>query len=216
MVLRFCQENIRRFGGDPDRITLMGQDAGAVAAHFHILSPLSKGLFSKAILQSGTAAMAGAFVEDPIAQSKRFGKRVGCLTKNTTALVMCLKRKRAKVLILPSADTMSPVYEPWDVFAATLERVRREDTFLFEHPLNILEHGNFNAVPVIMGVTSAEGCLKTARKYNKFPFHQLKDYMHLPIISLQNFHRSRSIPRCSTKNGFQLERMGSTFPQFRS
>ncbi|CAL8073931.1 unnamed protein product [Orchesella dallaii] len=163
MVLRFCQENIRRFGGDPDRITLMGEDSGAVAVHFHILSPLSKGLFSKAILQSGTAAMPGAFITDPKSQSKRFGKRVGCLTKNTTALVMCLKRKRAKVLILPSSDVMSPIHDPQDVFAGTLEAVRREDTFLSEHPMTILEQGNFNAVPVIMGVTSAEGCLKTAR-----------------------------------------------------
>lgn len=140
----------------------MGQDAGAVAANLHIMSPLSRGLFSKAILQSGTAAMPGAFVENPRAQSKRFGKRVGCLTKNTTALVMCLRIKRAKVLILPNSDTMSPIHEPWDIFSATLETVRREDTFLSEHPMNILQQGNFNPVPVLMGVTSAEGCLKTA------------------------------------------------------
>jgi carboxylesterase type B len=44
LALRWVQANIKKFGGDPDRVTLMGSDTGGVSVHYHILSPLSKGL----------------------------------------------------------------------------------------------------------------------------------------------------------------------------
>lgn len=43
MALRWVKENIENFGGDPDKITVFGESAGGVSAHFHILSPMSKG-----------------------------------------------------------------------------------------------------------------------------------------------------------------------------
>jgi len=43
MALTWIKKNIAKFGGDPDRVTIMGQSAGAASVHFHILSPLSKG-----------------------------------------------------------------------------------------------------------------------------------------------------------------------------
>jgi para-nitrobenzyl esterase len=52
-VLRWVRDNISRFGGDPDRITVMGHSAGAVDACLLMASPLAAGLFQRAILQSG-------------------------------------------------------------------------------------------------------------------------------------------------------------------
>ena len=52
-ALKWVKENIREFGGDPDRVTVMGQSAGAVDACLLMASPLSQGLFRGAILQSG-------------------------------------------------------------------------------------------------------------------------------------------------------------------
>lgn len=53
-VLRWVQRNIASFGGDPERVTLFGQSAGSVSTHAHIMSPMSQGLFKRAILMSGT------------------------------------------------------------------------------------------------------------------------------------------------------------------
>ena len=51
----WVKENIAHFGGDPNRITIFGVSAGADAIAHHILSPISAGLFSRAILESPTA-----------------------------------------------------------------------------------------------------------------------------------------------------------------
>ncbi|NXX50772.1 SASB hydrolase, partial [Tricholaema leucomelas] len=52
-ALRWIQDNIEHFGGDPGSVTLFGVSAGSCSVFAHILSPLSKGLFHKAISESG-------------------------------------------------------------------------------------------------------------------------------------------------------------------
>lgn len=54
-ALKWVKNNIKNFGGNPDNITLIGESAGAVSVHLHMLSDQSKGLFHKAILISGSS-----------------------------------------------------------------------------------------------------------------------------------------------------------------
>ena len=55
MALEWVQANIESFGGDPSKVTLMGQSAGAASVAMHLISPNSNGLYSKAIMQSAGA-----------------------------------------------------------------------------------------------------------------------------------------------------------------
>lgn len=52
-AIRWVHDNIASFGGDPDNVTIMGQSAGAMSVQQHCLSPLSKGLFHRAVMSSG-------------------------------------------------------------------------------------------------------------------------------------------------------------------
>ncbi|KAK3089956.1 hypothetical protein FSP39_008018 [Pinctada imbricata] len=54
MAMQWVKDNIATFGGDPERVTIAGHSAGAADAGFHILSPLSKGLFQQVMIMSGS------------------------------------------------------------------------------------------------------------------------------------------------------------------
>jgi len=53
MALRWVYDNIEAFGGDPTKITIVGESAGSASVSLHLLSPLSQPLFKSAIMQSG-------------------------------------------------------------------------------------------------------------------------------------------------------------------
>lgn len=55
MALQWIKDNIAKFGGNPSNITIFGESAGAASVSLHLLSPLSRNLFSQAVMQSASA-----------------------------------------------------------------------------------------------------------------------------------------------------------------
>jgi len=53
-VYRWVQKHIQMFGGNPENVTIFGESAGGMAVGFHVVSPMSTGLFQRAISHSGT------------------------------------------------------------------------------------------------------------------------------------------------------------------
>jgi carboxylesterase type B len=52
MALRWVQQNIKQFGGDPGNVTIFGESAGGASVHYHLLSPMSEGKACCDIFQS--------------------------------------------------------------------------------------------------------------------------------------------------------------------
>lgn len=68
LALQWVRQNIHQFGGDPNRVTLLGSSAGSSAVHLHVLSGSSNN-FQRSILMSGTAATVWAI--SPIVNHRR-------------------------------------------------------------------------------------------------------------------------------------------------
>ncbi|CEI63491.1 unnamed protein product [Fusarium venenatum] len=100
-ALRWIQENIADFGGDPSRVTIMGESVGGLSVGFHLLAYDGRddGLFSGAIAQSGGPPLTIATTRNATEREADFREvleQAGCL--NSTQPLVCLREVPADIL----------------------------------------------------------------------------------------------------------------------
>nr|CAD7399178.1 unnamed protein product [Timema poppensis] len=168
-ALRWVHRNIAQFGGDPGQVTIFGESAGGASVHYHLLSPLSTGLFHAAISQSGSALDPWAYIDPTPIRAQRLGSMLGCNIDNNQALVECLRSATVQDLmdnqynVMTSEDKARPLHYP---FIPSLEyAVEGEAIFLQDRPITLLQDGLFNKLPYISGVNSKEG--KTTLQFSR-------------------------------------------------
>ncbi|XP_063236619.1 carboxylic ester hydrolase-like [Bacillus rossius redtenbacheri] len=155
-ALKWIRKNIRQFVGDPDMVTIMGESAGGASVHYHILSPGSRGLFHRAISESGSALNPFAFGQNTEASAFELSALVGRPAGNRSELVEALRAASASELLeaLPNVTVRPGSQRP---FAPCLEFPREgEQPFLTRTPWDLVRAGNFVFVPYIAGSTERE------------------------------------------------------------
>lgn len=145
LALKWVQENIAAFGGDKGNVTIFGESAGGLNTFTHLVSPLSAGLFHKAIPQSGGYSLNSATLAASQARGTAYATRIGC-TDQTAA---CLRGKSVAEILAGqgTVNTASSAYN----------QVTVDGKVLVETQLAALTAGRFNKVPVMQGSTSNEG-----------------------------------------------------------
>ncbi|XP_050428947.1 venom carboxylesterase-6-like [Adelges cooleyi] len=156
-ALKWLKRNVNRFGGNPDKVTISGMSAGGASVHYHMLSPLSRGLFSKAFSQSGSALCPWTITEDVPAKSATIGAYLGCPTKPSSVLVECLSSRPARKIVEAVKLFMPFMYNPYSPFGPVVEPPDSEIPFLSELPYRILAKGEAADVPWLSSVATHEG-----------------------------------------------------------
>ncbi|KAM6284873.1 neuroligin-4, X-linked isoform 2-T3 [Spheniscus humboldti] len=147
-ALRWIEENIGSFGGDPKRVTIFGSGAGASCVSLLTLSHYSEGLFQKAIIQSGTALSSWAVNYQPAKYTRILADKVGCDMLDTTDLVECLRNKNYKELI---QQTITPA-----TYHIAFGPVIDGDV-IPDDPQILMEQGEFLNYDIMLGVNQGEG-----------------------------------------------------------
>lgn len=166
-ALRWINKNIKFFGGDPNSVTLSGQSAGAVSVSYHMISQLSKGLFKRAVLFSGTPhTLAYSHNTDHHVNFRIVSEALSCVNRSTPIdaqvpdVVDCLRKLDAHELASRAAKALS--------FRIATVLPGYGDAFLPNSPIDV-----DNSVPhikeVLLGTTEDDGAFLVYQILSRIP-----------------------------------------------
>lgn len=153
--LKWVKENIAAFGGNPDNITISGESAGAYSVSNLVLSPLAKGLFNKAIMESGNilgqpmvAPTANGDPQQALETTNRLYQTLGVSGIDQA-------RKISAQAIADASEFNMDMTNPtnlsfWPIF---------DGKVIPENPYEALKNGEHNRVDILAGYNTDEGTL---------------------------------------------------------
>jgi para-nitrobenzyl esterase len=148
--LRWVKENIAQFGGDPLCVTIFGESAGAISVSILVVAPPAKGLFHRAIAQSGVSMAAfrqtdeGASATLPV-RTLKAAEALG------DKLLAKLSAKDIEAARAASADAVQKAADGWSPMAV------EDGEIIIGDPYELYQAGRFHDTPVLAGFNSDDG-----------------------------------------------------------
>ncbi|CAH1250904.1 CES2 [Branchiostoma lanceolatum] len=141
-ALQWVQNNIRDFGGDPDRVTIFGESAGGFSVSSLVMSPLATGLFHRAISESG-AGLWPVLEKGDLSVTQTIAGKLGCDVNHYDNMMRCLRGK--------PADEIQRAPEMTQLTYFVID-----GRFLPEHPWHLLQKHRLNQVDYLLGTNTDE------------------------------------------------------------
>lgn len=169
LALKWIQQNIAFFGGNPKSVTLGGHSSGGGSCHLHLLSPLSKGLFKNAIIMSGVLLKMS---ENPNEKAKIIADDLGCPTNDSVSMVNCLRNRPANHIVVLSPKLQEGNYPVMPV--GPVIEPASPDAFISESPIQIIKKKGAADVPTLISYVADEGLIISAgiiiddKKFDEF------------------------------------------------
>lgn len=211
-ALQWVQRNIRAFGGDPTKVTLAGESAGAMSVGAHLVSPASDGLFHAAILESGgqkasyfwypnqsEAFKYGEEFASNLGCSPQLDDRLKCLRNLPEGAVTTtvanwvrdwipelLHNHGIKVPLPVDLPTIAPPGYPVTQWGPTIDG---SPAGLPDAPMTLFEAGKFAKVPLIIGENKDDGSYlawAVPLAYGSFPFLETDVKKHAKWLFTNN------------------------------
>lgn len=172
-ALTWVRHNIEFFKGDPAAVTIFGESAGGSSVGLLVLSPLSKGLFHRAVSISGVdlSPFAIGSSEEVTKQSKIVAKQVGCSVKDSRKMIDCLRSVDALKFPVKEVNVWRPIVD---------------ENFLPDTPRNLRKAGRFHHVPYMAGFTSREGSYFFPQLLNEVTSENFRYYTEAVFYNIGN------------------------------
>ncbi|XP_056644899.1 juvenile hormone esterase-like isoform X1 [Diorhabda sublineata] len=159
LALEWIQRNIKNFNGDPDNVTIFGESSGSASVHYHITSSRARGLFHKAILQSGCSFCPWARVDEK--KYNNFAVQLAQIMNNNVKT----EEEAMEVLMKLSAEDLYVTQEKFILKYGRIGKIcpnieKPNPTAIIPNsPDELIVSGKYNQVPMLIGFTNSEGLL---------------------------------------------------------
>lgn len=201
LAMKWVKDNIAKFGGDPDQVTIFGESAGGASVGHHLISPESWPYFQRAIMQSGSMMSPWGSVtrKEALRRTSEMARDLACPTGTSTStdrktLLDCLRNKVSAVQLKDAQwiKSLEGIFE----FAFVPVIGSNDKATLPGNPRDLVRRGAFKECDIIFGWNANEGSWFAVYMLEGF------DKEHNSLISEDSYVKNLA------KSGLELDKIG--------